>query len=653
MIIGIRLSGQEIVLISKMMYTDIGCDETVHVVCPCELKTDKKYKEKKLKEIVAAICAMLNSNGGKVVLYDTKRDPPCSLLPMVGRMLEQFMISIMGPHLTISKICIEGNEESVTILVRKADSLITTNYNIFLPSETQVVQLDPRVPLKNVRDIMSRKAIWEPVILGSHQKTFYIGQKCGLRESKTCNFKQLKADQSKRTTLADRMTGKSNKFTCYVSAFANYRGGHIYYGIVDGVVEGEVVCNEEDKRDISIKVAKVINKMIWPEKIGQPKRGGQWDVFFEPVVTEKSMIISSTFVIVIYIAPCPGGVFKEEPECYEMVERKVHKMTFITWKRKIQYLDVFLSHKPTFHINRITWSSNHTRNICTFVEQFLSQSLNSGRSIKAISDVIESQYQEMDEIKLLLLSKKVMVSYRSNCFRTAEKSLREYEVCLPKAKEFGIFNAILAYLNVALCRARGRNELSLIFHALHLAEITEPGLITASIYILVANVLCPGDNETRVEASALLHRALEHLRSVHDSPTVRADMEQKAHITLALDHLGYNAYGSQTKKTINTKDLDAAKSSLAEVDKLIGEGNPINNYRNVQLHLAKAYILCRQSEIHPDKSLSQEAFQLSKQAVTLATDSNFQEMLQYARVCLASCIENLIRTHFAIKRTAT
>ena len=132
-----------------------------------------------------------------------------------------------------------------------------------------------------------------------------------MRESKMCNFRRLKADNSECSTLADRMTGKSNKFSYIVSAFGNYKGGHNYHGITDdGVVEGEVLSIEDEKHDIKKKVEKAINKMIWPEHIGQPKRGEHWDIFFEHVVDGTTYKpIPSTFVIVIYIAPCPGGVF--------------------------------------------------------------------------------------------------------------------------------------------------------------------------------------------------------------------------------------------------------------------------------------------------------------------------------------------------------
>ncbi|XP_028394836.1 uncharacterized protein LOC114518983 isoform X2 [Dendronephthya gigantea] len=636
-------------------------DETVHVVCPTKLKTEKKYKEQKSKEITVAICAMLNSNGGKVRLSCKSKSDLCeSLKSSVSRMLEQLIISIVGPRMATSKICMKDDEEGLVIHVKKADYLITTSYNLYLPSQTQVVQLNPREPLKNVlKDIMDRRVVSEPVKLGSHQNIFRRGQDSGLSESKMCQLKDLKSDQSKRTTLADRMTGKSNKFSCYVSAFANYRGGHIYYGITDeSKVEGEVISYQNDRQEIIKKVQKSINKMIWPEYIGQPKRGEHWDIFFESVLDENSTIIPSIFVIVIYIAYCFGGVFTEEPECYEMVDGKIRKMTFIAWMERIHYDKVLRSRS----IKRITWSSNKIRSIYTFLDHVLSQKLNTtGKSIQKISKSLESKYpRQIKEVRLFVGSKKIKFSYRTNDFRNVEKLLEQYEALQIDTTDFAFFDAILAYIKLALYRVKGKSDIpieTLISNALSKAEMIEPGLTTAAIYLLVATMTSSVSEIPGYMATILGTTALEHLQYVHDSPIARADLEQEIHISLALHHLGYNAYRMQTEKTIDSKDLDKAKSSLAKVDKLISEGNSVNNYRNTRLNLAKAYHRNRQSEIHPDESLLKEAFQFSKQAENLATEDPSLLLLRnhaklfckdnvsgcyiclYAKACTALCTQ--------------
>ena len=299
-------------------------DNIDHTISLCKFE-NKEYKRKALHEIKRAICSMLNSNGGKVVLRsEADNDVPAegspfSWISLVIRTLEQSLISTIGSNQTVFKIDFEEDyKESLVIMVEKADYLITTNYNLYLPSQSQVILVSPCEPLEKVKnDIINRKFVSKPVQPTSQK--FHKGETFRFHESKTCQFKNLKAGPSKHTRLADRMTGKFS--------FANYNGGHMYYGIRDdGVVEGEWIPNE-DISEIRNKVEKAVNKMIWPQQIGQPKRGKHWNILFEPVLDENSKPIPSTYVIVVYIAPCLGGVFTEEPECYEMVQGKSEKLS--------------------------------------------------------------------------------------------------------------------------------------------------------------------------------------------------------------------------------------------------------------------------------------------------------------------------------------
>ena len=365
-------------------------DETRHVIVLGKFEKNKRYKEQIVQEIKVAICAMLNSNGGKVVIdfeTDSNEIPvggsPSSQMALVIRILEQSMISIIGLHQTISNIDFREDNESIIILVKKVDSPITINYNLYLPSQTQVVQVSPLESKEKVKgDIINRKVILEPVQTGSHCQTFHRDSICRICESKTVQLKQLKAQATKRTTLADRIIGKGNKFTCYVSAFANYSGGHIYYGIRDNrLVIGELIEIEQDKKEITKKVEKAIKKMIWPEPIGQPKRGEHWDIFFEQVVDKDNKPIPSTFVIVIFIAACLGGVFTEEPECYEMVKGKVTRMSMATWKERMVLPGRSSSGEeipPS--IKRIKWSSPGARKSFVFGVETLRKLISNGHS---------------------------------------------------------------------------------------------------------------------------------------------------------------------------------------------------------------------------------------------------------------------------------
>ncbi len=640
---------------------DSHVDETGHVICLNKFENNKRYKEQVLQEMIAAVCAMLNSNGGKVVIHvDTEskeitvEGSPFSRMSLVIRILEQSMISIIGTRQTISNMNFKTDQESIVVSVKKADFLITTNYNLYLPSETQVVLLSTVESPEHVKDdIMNRKVVLDPVELGSHYKTFLKDKNCGFHESKNCQLKNLKADSSKRTKLADRMTGKGNKFSCYVSAFANHTGGHIYYGIRhEKVVEGEWIPNEDDKSEIKKKVEKAMNKMIWPQQIGQPKRGVHWEIFFEPVVDENSKPVPSTFVIVVYIAPCLGGVFTEEPECYEMVDGKVQKMSFTTWKKRTlqQPIELFEVDNISSKIQRITWKSTAIRNSCTFVDQVLTQNINNGKSIQTISVNLENSFPAFPEVRLVVLSKRVMVGYRTGCFKMAEKLLHEYTDLLRKTTETGFFEAIHVYLQIALYRARGGKDdfkalNKILPEALDKAERIEPGLVSAALYLLAAAVISP--LESKDDQVVYSVRALEHLHYVQDSPIVRADMEQKSHISLALLHLGCNISGELTKKHVDSESLEKAKSSVMAVHISVVEGNPMNIYREIQFNLVQSVLFYRYSQVQRDRKVSflKEGFNFSKRAECRASKHGFAEMLNWARACMAVCTADLVLTH--------
>ncbi|CAB4041688.1 schlafen family member 13-like [Paramuricea clavata] len=451
------------------------------------------------------------------------------------------------------------------------------------------------------------------------------------------------------------MTGKGNKFSCYVSAFPNYNGGHIYYGIRDaGIVEGELISNEEDIGEITKKVEKAINKMIWPEQVGQPKRGVHWEIFFQPVVDENSKPIPSTFVVVIYIAPCLGGVFTEEPECYEMVEGKVKKMSFATWKRRVLHTGWLRSGEEIpSSVQRITWSSREARKTFTVKGEKLRKLINKGDwdAFSRECQILQRKCQAC-EMKLLVLSKQVTACYRRGSFNEARILLEEYKTILSQAQDHLIFEVIRLYLQAALKRASGDfQELArLLTEALSKAELIEPGLVTATVYVFAATVtdlINSKDPSNKLDSPDVLSiRALEHLQRVPDSSDVIEDMKQKVHVILATFHLGSNISGQHIKGSIDNLCLDKAKTSIAAVYKSVIDGNSLSAYRDVQVNLVQSVCNYRHSQVSsPDQRtrLLRSAFDCAKKAKCLAKQYNFTEMLQWCKTNQALCTEELVR----------
>ena len=634
-------------------------DETRHVIFLGKFENNKRYKE----QIIREICAMLNSNGGKVVIdFETDSNETTvggfslSQMSLLIRMLEQSLKSIIGMHQTISNINFQETMESIIVIVKKNDSLVTTNYNLYLPGQKQVMNIPAVEPKEKVKDdIINRQVILRPVQAGLHCQIFRKDSVCGIRESKTVQLKYLEAQATKCTTLADRIIGKGNKFTYYVSAFANYSGGHIYYGITDDVlVIGELIENEEDKKEITKKVEKAIKKMIWPEHVGQPKQGEQWDIFFEPVVDKDNKPIPSTFVIVIYIAACLGGVFTEEPECYEMVEGEATRMSLATWKERMVLPGRSSSGEeipPS--IQRIKWSSPKTRELFAAEGENVRKLISNGHWDAALKECeILRKKCPSCEMLLLILSKEITASYRRGQCAKAHELLEEYGKILPQTKDRFIFEVLKLYLEAAVKRASGTSFQEALSTALFGAEHIEPGLVTAIIYVFattVADVLCSEKLGELFTPADLSRIALEHLRFVPDSCEVRTDMEQRVHMTLVTFHLGYNMTGKRIRDGITASDLDKVKPSLSILSDSTYLEGPRTKYREVQLNLVLSIYNYRRSQlVIPGEKVRylRNAFSCVEKSGRLARELKFVEMVEWSETHKAACVEALVRNKF-------
>ena len=288
-------------------------------------ESDKKLK----KEIETIVCALFNSNGGKLIVTAGKDGDKIDVDKKI-RPCEQYFQGVIGTkyvqqYFRISVV----NDSRVVLDVSALPILCTLCTNLRLPTNTETPFLPP-IEHDELRKILFERRDVET----SEQEIpeqFLYGDKLNIFQSKTVQFKKPgnKADKD----FASRAI-KSN-FTHSISRFANGSGGMIYYGINDdGTVVGELLSDEEkDREEITEKLEKAVQKMIWPEESGEIERGKQWDINFIPVV--NCDVNERRFVIVMSVFPCCGGVFAKEPESYCVEDGVVKKMSFEIWKTKL------------------------------------------------------------------------------------------------------------------------------------------------------------------------------------------------------------------------------------------------------------------------------------------------------------------------------
>ena len=415
--------------------------------------TGKKYKETKMKEIIRSVCALLNTEGGDLVLNLNEKSTQDTMFSFV-RMIEQRLVEIIGSVIMVSNTNFEIIDQKIILRVKKSNLLISTNYNLYLPTQTQVIPVQPNTQIEIVKQLITcdGERILHEIKIETHSRRFVQDQNCGLKENKGIQLKNPKAASSKCVTLADRM--KSNKLTCYVSAFANHQGGHIYYGIRDdGTVEGEIVT-DKDRDEITKKVGKTIGKMIWPQK---PEKEKHWDIFFESVLDIHSRAIPSTYVIVVFVASCPGGVFIEEPESYKIsLDGKVEKMGFSC--HPLSAISCRKQEIPSL-VQRCSWSSPRNQKLYEYANEQLMREINNGNwnEFTRKCKILEQECPE-SVVRMAVLSKQVIAHNRRGQFSKAVEVLQQYKRSVPSCQDTLIFEVIGLYLEAALDRCQENYE---------------------------------------------------------------------------------------------------------------------------------------------------------------------------------------------------
>ncbi len=647
-------------------------------------KNEKKAREKPMNDIKQHVCALLNSNGGTLIL-NAQADENTSATDNglksedVIRAAEQIFHPVIGTACVSSHLSIRSETSTEIVLeVKESESLCTLSYNMFLPTDTQVLPIKPD-ELSTVTNLMNHDRF---VDITEFENTraidqFVLNSVLSIKESKTVQFKCLKSEKSKYNDLGSRII--NNKFTSYVSAFANHIGGRIYVGIdKTGRVVGETIT-KADHKNLEMKLQKHVDEMLWPEYCSSPVKGRQWDISFHTVTdndgcpVETKISESEVCVIVITIHACPGGVFVREPESYHIksyqvkneesenshvVEYRVEKMDFTEWKNRL------FCPKGERDIPRTLstsdWSSHNLRKQCDALDGKLLRLINYGKwkDFERVAKRHEPGEKDPNrtELELVLLSKWYVYHYRKgeeDDFESANRLMEEFEEKSSKSKDSSIFEIRGRLCLSALQRTRGKHKESYktARDCLSVVEKLSPCILTAEFYVHFATMLTiiegnetlreelKGDlsqNSFKEDAMIFYNRALEHLQKIRYVPLSKADMEQKSHINMAILKLGCSLSGDVVDHTVKKEAIEAASTCLQRVDhSILKDGNPLSGFRSCHHKFATSSLYYRRSQherqIDKRMALLESAIQVAEEVEFLATKLKFHELSNYAR----------------------
>ena len=624
-------------------------------------ETDKKLNEQKkqarkrfVQEILKTICALHNSNGGTLKLsssgkYRLNQD-------IVVRTTEEesrnvFNISELYENFKIH----DQTTDSLTLRIQRPSSLVTMKLNIFFPTETQVLEYLPLRDRCIFLQLMGRK-FCEPNE-NEVPVDFISKDSSGLKESDTVQLKNLSTEVTTKvttnvttnvttevtTTFADRVI--ENKFTRYVSAFANHRGGQIYYGIKDdGVVAGEKISDEEKVR-VENRIEDEIGEMRCHSHGASGSSGVEWDVTFAPVKTKYGTIIESTFVIIVSIKPFFGGVFTEEPESYHIKKGEVVKIKFDDW------LVCFKMEKQPWAIEVITsvqshvqWRSQRNRKIYLDFTIALVQCRNDNDMEKfyLFRELAKTDTYKTTDASLIVSLENVAVHYKKHEFEAASKLLEHLERTKEESRDPEFHFAKMMYLKSRIKRAQGeyKESYDIAIHCLKTVANLTPDLITVWYYMqlaMLANILAARENDPAkfLEARSWLQLALNHACTLNEYPTGLLDVQQKLFIYRAMTLLKCSLIGEISNLYVSPEEISAAAQEVTKVHSSLMNGGHMSQYREIQHLFAQCSLFIRHSE-DTKSDERQERHQFlsrariwAKQAKNLAK-SRFKDMQGYA-----------------------
>lgn len=633
-------------------------------ICPIRLSnsTEKSYKESITKEVIVIVNALLNSGGGTLeMIY--KSTPMRKQIDDSVRIIEQKIGDLIGTVGLVSNIEFQVLPAKIFLNVKEVKGPFVVNYNLYLPTKSQVKVIQPSEPVAKVKAVINRvdKPVNETLAPGAYYQDFVLNERVACDEGIKIQWKSLKSESSKNITLADRLTGKSNKLPCYISAFANHSGGHIYYGINDdGIVEGEMLTARH-QTEIIRKVAKIFEKIIWPRHCsGEQLKGKHWDIFFVPVKDNKKIPIPSVFVIVVAIAPCRGGVFTDKPESYRIVDGKVERMNLAEVQN---YFDDTLGSQSELipsEMKRLPWSSEKNRHIYQVLTTKLVQFRNDKKTeeFNKLCHLAVSKYPTSCA-RLVSIAEKAAIACKNNKFKTAKILLGDFLETLNQSMidDGSFFEVRGLCLKSRIERAEGKFEESYntVKDGLQKMQLVPADFLSVWFYIhaaAVANILSSKEEDPQrynilvEESQTYLQAALRDANTLDENqfPRSTSDLKQKTRIYLAMSNLGCSLTGEIAKQKHRTKaDIVNAASELKAVQGSMLDGIQPTRFQEVEYFLAQSDLCyCRSmlSSNSADQTTDLKwACELSKKAQCLAQELQFQEAVFYAQRRLARLTE--------------
>ena len=273
-------------------------------------------KKKNIDIVINTITAFVNSGKGGVIEL-------CSETPE-GKETEDFDKKLEEELRELNQ---ESNVQRVGsyidkrryVFVKTTSDLVTRKLHAYKPGKTDTISIKSASDLKDILESKARNI----TNLRKQFQSFKYKEVCKQTESKRLQFKHISPGRRGGSKSLAEAVVDQNKFSRYVSAFANCNGGLIVYGVTDKerTVLGTKVSekdHEEVRKKIHLKLT-APDKMHWCQvQDGKlqpitPCQDKHWRVEFIDIDGAPN---GEQIIIVTVYRLRKGIVFTQQPECY-------------------------------------------------------------------------------------------------------------------------------------------------------------------------------------------------------------------------------------------------------------------------------------------------------------------------------------------------
>ena len=543
------------------------------------IKVEKMHREKTIKENISRTCGLWNSGGGRLVLSYGKVLPSNHILDCAREIKytgrdRRSKVDVRSAKKVFAK---RGDR-----MVGSSVGLFTSNYLSF-STKRVVIPLLPNNPVEEVQDIIHGRNS-----LQSESLSFVMKQLVGLRK------------------ILQEKVGTSR----------------LPFSIKDQIPELPVSC-----------AVQLMNSKASLSKCVK--------------LSDRITGTTNRFLYVSAFANCYSGHIcygtRNNGKSY-IVQGKVQETSFPDWWANFSSSTRCTRiHSVPLHLPCITWSSEKNRKIYRFLTSKLVQYRND-QIVEKFARISRSVIDKFPDSVAppVVMSEEVTVVSKNCHFRNAHSLLRAF-MGSSNGNELDrlIFDVIELSLKSRLKRAEGNNREShkIATVGLQKMRLIPAEFITVRFYVHAATVatILASIDDLRYEVKQCLDYASRDAKMVRTSDSrIDSDLEQKLRICRAEAYMGCSLTGAAPtdSRTVTSEDLDNAAAELTAVHQSNLKGHIPTHFRKSQLLLVQSDLYYLRSKCPQNGESCSEylntAYQYAKEALALATELNFEELIPYA-----------------------